>query len=399
MAEPKVSIVIPCYNVAKYVRQCLDSVVNQTLREIEIICVNDGSTDTTLAILETYAQRDSRVIIIDKPNGGYGHSMNQGFDVASGEYLGIVESDDFVEPHMFETLYTCAKQHNLDVANGGYFLYREHPEISNTPVQPPIKYAGEGVFCPMTDLLETQDQIGFFKSKPVIWSAIYRREFIRENGIRFLESPGASYQDTGFIFKVMLRARRVKLLKDCLIHYRTDNEASSVHNPGKVYCLCDEHEEMWRYAQQSLVPDQRILPLLVRLKYERYIWNYERLSEPLQAEFIRRFAEEFRLHQEQGFIRKKYFSWSERNNLHKLMLDPDRFHQLRAAKVRGEEVEEFYDAYPEKRPMRLRQLYFLAENVAGACQTARESGWSYTAKLFFSKVANRLRRKKTPQPL
>ena len=104
MNTPKVSVVIPCYNVEKYLHQCLDSVVNQTLKELEIICVNDGSKDSTLAIIQEYAARDDRIRIVDKPNGGYGESMNRGFDLATGEYIGIIESDDYAELDMFEKL-------------------------------------------------------------------------------------------------------------------------------------------------------------------------------------------------------------------------------------------------------------------------------------------------------
>ena len=133
MSMPKVSIVIPCYNVEKYLRQCLDSVINQTLRELEIICVNDGSKDSTLSILQEYAEKDSRIKIIDKPNGGYGESMNRGFDMATGEYLGIIESDDYADLDMFEKLYHCAKTYELDVVKSGFYYYysKEERNIPN----------------------------------------------------------------------------------------------------------------------------------------------------------------------------------------------------------------------------------------------------------------------------
>ena len=91
----KVSIVIPVYNVEHYLVECLDSAMNQTLHDIEIICVNDGSKDSSLEILLEYAKRDSRIKIIDKENAGYGHTMNLGIDMARGEYIGIIESDDY----------------------------------------------------------------------------------------------------------------------------------------------------------------------------------------------------------------------------------------------------------------------------------------------------------------
>ena len=117
---PKVSILIPIYNVEKYLRQCLESVVNQTLEDIEIICINDGSTDSSPEIIREFASRDSRIKVIDKQNTGYGHSMNQGLKAATGEYIGIVESDDFVELNMFESLYITAKNNGAEVVKSEY---------------------------------------------------------------------------------------------------------------------------------------------------------------------------------------------------------------------------------------------------------------------------------------
>ena len=105
MKNPKVSILVPICNVERYLRECLNSLVNQTLREIEIICINDGSTDSSLSIIREYERRDERIVVIDKPNSGYGDSMNKGIELARGEYIGIVESDDFASLNMFETLY------------------------------------------------------------------------------------------------------------------------------------------------------------------------------------------------------------------------------------------------------------------------------------------------------
>ena len=106
----KVSVVIPVYNAQKYLEQCLSSVVDQTLKEIEIICVNDGSRDGSPGIIRSFMEKDPRVRMIDKKNGGYGQSVNMGFDAAQGEYLGIVEADDFAAPEMFEKLYGKAHE-------------------------------------------------------------------------------------------------------------------------------------------------------------------------------------------------------------------------------------------------------------------------------------------------
>ena len=119
----KVSVVVPVYNVQKYLKKCLDSIVNQTLKEIEIICVDDGSTDSSGEILDQYAAKDKRVRVIHKKNTGYGNSMNIGFAAATGEYIGIVESDDFAELNMFETLYKVAHKNDLDVVKSSFYFY------------------------------------------------------------------------------------------------------------------------------------------------------------------------------------------------------------------------------------------------------------------------------------
>lgn len=108
--QPKISVLVPCYNVEKYLDECLISIANQTLSDIEIICINDGSTDGTLNVIKKYAKADKRFVVIDKENEGYGKTMNRGLDAATGEYVAIVESDDWIEPHAFETLYKGAKK-------------------------------------------------------------------------------------------------------------------------------------------------------------------------------------------------------------------------------------------------------------------------------------------------
>ena len=123
MGQPKVSIIVPTYNVEPYLRECLDSICRQTLKDIEIICVNDGSTDGSLAIINEYAERDSRIVVLDGPNGGYGKGMNRGLDRATGEYIGIVEPDDFIALTMYEDLYAIASEHDLDFVKADFYRF------------------------------------------------------------------------------------------------------------------------------------------------------------------------------------------------------------------------------------------------------------------------------------
>lgn len=393
MNTPKVSVVIPCYNVEKYLHQCLDSVVNQTLKELEIICVNDGSKDSTLSIIQEYAAKDDRIRIIDKPNGGYGESMNRGFDLATGEYIGIIESDDYAELDMFEKLYNCAKEHNLDVVKSGFFYFYSKPEERNIPNPIASYITSHRTFCPVTDFKAKMEMVDFFNIKPTIWSAIYRKDFIRSNNIRFNETPGASYQDASFNFKVWTCAKRVRLLEECFLHYRQDNEASSINSPGKVYCICDEYNEMARFLDTRPLEKGILEPVMVRIKYDSYNWNYERLATPLQAEFIQRFHDDFEVHQVEGTLQKAYFEWYKWNTVHKILHDPDRYHMLRLLEKEGKPVPEFYTKEIVTHPRRTlfgKEVPYFMDKIMGGFDCVRQHGLLYTIKLFVKKIVRRI---------
>ena len=119
-----ISIVIPVYNVEKYLRECLDSIINQTFKDLEIICVNDGSPDNSLSILQEYAAKDSRVVIISKENGGYASAINTGIDVAQGEFIQIVESDDFCDINMCKDMYEKIKDSDADFITADFYTLR-----------------------------------------------------------------------------------------------------------------------------------------------------------------------------------------------------------------------------------------------------------------------------------
>ena len=253
--RPFVSILIPCCNVEKFIQQCLLSVINQTLKNIEIICINDGSTDGSQQILEKIAKQDSRIRIINKQNTGYGDSMNRGLDAALSEYIGIVEGDDFVTPEMFEMLYQQAKKKDLDICRGAHFnLYGDqaYPEVPS-----------------------------FLPSKRVIDSCQ-----LRKNGIRFLGTPGASYQDTSFAIKCWLTAQRVALLPLPLIYYRCDNAASSVKQKDKVYFICEEWREIYTFLFKQKLSSPARLKILFEVQFNNYLWNLKRVAWKYKAQFL-----------------------------------------------------------------------------------------------------------------
>lgn len=302
------SVLVPCYNVEQYISICLDSIVAQSFDDYEVICINDGSTDTTLAILQSYADKDSRFSIIDKPNSGYGASMNAGLEKAHGQYIAILESDDFFEPNTLETLYQAAIEHKAQAVKANFYFYWSKPKERNekNPLISP-EVAG---------LVDPSEFFELFWYMPSIWSAIFERQFLNDNDIRFLETPGASYQDLAFTFKVWASAKRVVLIDEAFVHYRQDNEASSINSPGKVFCVCDEFDEIERFLENHPEKDY-LQPVKTRLKFDSYIWNYWRLNGDLRTQFIERFAEDFVEEERRGHIDYNlFFPWTEADLRH-----------------------------------------------------------------------------------
>jgi len=163
MTQAKVSIIVPIYGVEKYIHECVDSILVQTLKEIEIILVDDGSKDNCPAIVDEYAKKDSRVIAIHQENGGYRKAVNHGLKVATGEYIGIVESDDFIEPNMFEELYELAKSNNVEVVKSDFYKYYSDKgdEKANTIPKDDAEH-----------VIDPKEKSSIFYSQPAIWSAI-----------------------------------------------------------------------------------------------------------------------------------------------------------------------------------------------------------------------------------
>lgn len=321
-AVPKVSVVIPIYNVERYLEESLDSLRAQTLGDFEAICVNDGSTDGSRALLQRYLDEDARFRVIDKENSGYGASMNRGLDAARGEYVAILEPDDLYEPDALERLVGAAQAADVPVAKGDFWLYWSTPEERRERFG----------FCegiPAGVAVAPEDHRDAFYRKPSIWSAVYRRDFLEREGIRFTETPGASYQDASFNFKVWATAGRAVFLPEAVLSYRQDNEQSSVNSPGKLFCVCDEYAEMERFLDER--PERRAAlgGILGRMKLDTYLWNYDRLAPGLREEFLARASEELRADLEAGKMDLSLFEpWAEAD-LRALVESPERFAECR----------------------------------------------------------------------
>ncbi|MBQ8251083.1 MAG: glycosyltransferase [Alphaproteobacteria bacterium] len=216
MSQPKVSIIVPIYGVEKYIHQCVDSILAQTLKEIEIILVDDGSKDNCPAIVDEYVKKDSRIIAIHQENGGYGKAVNHGLKVATGEYIGIVESDDFIEPNMYEKLYVEAKRINADIIKCNFFSwFIENNQKISSQMEKKLKNAKFP--CSINEI----PTLLYFH--PSIWSCIYKKDLIKEHKIFMNEIPGAAWQDNLFQVQTLILSQRISFISDILYTYRKFN--------------------------------------------------------------------------------------------------------------------------------------------------------------------------------
>lgn len=305
MNNPAVSIVMPIYNQHNYLRQCLDSVIAQSLKDIEIICVNDGSTDDSLGILKEYSKNDSRIVIIDKPNTGYGDSLNVGFKRATGEYLGIVEPDDFIESYMMEYLYDKAKTNDLDWARGDIFLYSNDGQ-QESKVRESITYGAE-----IYDrVLDPRVDISPHRTAVRTWAGIYKRVFVMANGIKCNATPGASFQDIGFFLKTLFYARRVMFVNVAFYNWRQDNPNSSSHYDMKrVLELTDkEYSLVQRYVQSHRELCRYAVASHYYNKFQSYSYISLKLHGDEKKELFNRLSKEFAKARRERKVDRRFFT-------------------------------------------------------------------------------------------
>ena len=254
---PRISIVVPVHNVEKYLCECLDSLVAQSLKDIEIICIDDGSTDSSFSILEEYAAQDGRIVLLRQPNRGYGAAVNVGLDRATGAWIGIVEPDDFVAPSMFEKLLEVALEHpEVDVVKGSYWELYDFQEVK---LERPVK----GLKLDSGTVFTASEKTEILGMHPSIWSCIYRRTFLSEYNCRMKEAPGAGWVDNPFMIETLCQARAIAWLNEPVYHYRQYHidSASRLNDP---LIPLDRLREMFDFLDAKEIYDSGIREMLCR---------------------------------------------------------------------------------------------------------------------------------------
>ena len=206
----KVSIIVPVYNVEKYLKDCLESLINQTLKNIEIICINDGSSDASLNILREYEKRDSRIIVVDKKNEGQSIARNIGIDLAQGEYIGFVDSDDWVDEDYFEKLYNSAIKNECDIACAGYKYYKKNKFN--------VRKNYEAELLCMT--VREKVRLDNLPKDNYIWNKIYKRSVWNDLGVKF--QPSRFYEDIALVIKLLHKMGKMVVVPDTYYIYRAN---------------------------------------------------------------------------------------------------------------------------------------------------------------------------------
>lgn len=313
------SVIIPVYNMEDYLFECIESVTNQNLKNLEIICVNDGSIDNSLEILTYCAEKDGRIKIIDKPNTGYGHSVNTGIDAAQGKYIGIVEADDYISLSMYSILVHYADKLGLDWIKSDFIRFTG----SKNKKMLKVKVCDESRY---NRIIDPSEDMELFRFPMNTWCGVYSREFLNKHNIRHNESPGASFQDNGFWFQTMWHGRKCFFLPHPLYMNRRDNVTSSVLSREKVYCANHEYAFIRNLLRKNPELEEKYLGVFSLKKYHNYHFTLHRIHEKYRKEYLNSISRELAQSDGEGEIIQEYFLPEEWGSLQWIMRDPDEFY-------------------------------------------------------------------------
>lgn len=285
MKNELISIIVPIYNVEKYLKQCINSIINQTYKNIEIILVDDGSPDKCGEICDEYSKKDDRIIVIHKKNGGLSDARNKGIDIANGEYLTFVDSDDFVENNYIEKLYNSIKLNNAKIAQCGISKVNESSEIIE-------KLCYEESFVKTSYEILNNWYGKHLIENVVVWNKMYAKELFKD--IRF--PVGKIHEDEFTTYKLIYFSKKVTIICNPLYNYRQNNDSIM----GKKFSikrldLLEALEQRIQFFKEKNEKDlyENVVRVYIKqlrmyyIKTRKYISN----SNKIQKEIIEKYKE------------------------------------------------------------------------------------------------------------
>lgn len=274
----KVSVIVPVYNVENYLDQCLTSIVNQTLKEIEIICVNDSSTDGSLDILNKYAKQDARIQIVTQENAGAGAARNRGMTMATGKYLAFLDADDFFEADLLEKQYQMAETDKADfvVCKSDQYHTEKKEYVQTSWV---VREKELPPYHPFSYRQMTDNVFKVFVGWA--WDKLYRRSFIEKYCLKFQEQRTSN--DMLFVFSAVVLAKKISIVSEVLIHQRRDAKDSlSKTRENSWWCFYDALTAL----REKLIEEDKFWELekdFINYALHFTLWNYNTLSEPTKS--------------------------------------------------------------------------------------------------------------------
>lgn len=376
--QPKVSVIIPVYNNARYLRECLDSAVEQTLQNIEIICVNDGSTDDSLAIMQEYAARDPRVKVIDKPNGGYGHTMNKGLDAATGEYVAFLESDDSINRDAYRTLVEIADRENLDIVKGDYYELRGMgPDRVLEPVslsRNPARY---------NTVVIPREEPWTFYMPMMNCLGLFRRDMLEKNHIRHNETPGAAHQDMGFWFQTLAGAQSLMFVNQPFYEYRQDNMNASMKSDKTTFSTLDEYAFMREFLDRHPELAPELMPIFFHRKFTSSMFSYDRAELSLRLPFLRQLSAEFQEDLDARLFDFERFNQEQKRQLQAILDDPDSYYVETLSPTAAQTLEVLKE---ELSALRLQMEHLRANQEAQASEANEPLDTNGESETFLSVI-------------
>lgn len=286
--EKDVSVIVPVHNSERYLHECLNSVRYQTFKNIEILCIDDNSTDETQKIIESFTSKDNRYRLINDDNGSYGHKINLGIQNAKGKYIAILESDDFYDSEALECLFMAAERNQVDYVDSDFMQF--HGVGKKYYYEYTSKYFDSAKYDCV--VYGKDNHMSLRSGTSAIWTGLYRKKFIIENNIKLNESQGASFQDVALRFLAGCMAKSSYHLKKALYYYRCDNAGSSVYDNSKIMNIVTEYKYLWNELYIKGLLDEDIKAYYYFWKYTGYFWNAKRLSYEADKIFVPAFLEE-----------------------------------------------------------------------------------------------------------
>ena len=295
---PKISVIVPVYNVERYLEECLNSIINQTFSDIEIICVNDGSTDNSAEILKKYEKQDNRIKIVNKKNGGLSSARNIGMQFATGEFISFIDSDDWVDKTMLEKMYNNITTLNADISICAVHNFDEQKQ----EIDDSLPYFTLALFNATFDnkVFSYADTKDFIMDVCVMaWNKLYRKSFLDECKATFPD--GLIFEDGPFFFSIFFKTQKVSIVREFLYYYRINRTGSILQKHNKnLMDIIDIVNLMYEEISQTPIWED-IKHTFYKKKADDIFYRYQLIPFKYKKKFAKKFREESYLADEENF--------------------------------------------------------------------------------------------------